>query len=297
MEPNLLAMLPSWHLAMTSENKSKTTIQTYLAGVMSYLNWCEGVGVTPRINRDDAQQWIVDMLDGGAQPTTAKTRQHGLKMFAKWLADEGEIDSNPLIGIAPPKLPRKVTEALTDVEVAAMIRACQGKTMVDRRDEALLRFMVETGARASEVVSVRLPDVNLTTMTAIIREGKGRKGRVVPFSTQCATALDRYIRARRRLPNSTDDGPLWIGSGGRSFGYYALRLALQARAAQAGVTTFHLHKLRHTAATRWLRSGGSEAGLMAVAGWSDRAMLDRYTAASAAERATAEAQRLGLGEF
>lgn len=55
--------------------------------------------------------------------------------------------------------------------------------------------------------------------------------------------------------------------------------------------------MRHTYATRWLRAGGSEGGLMAVAGWSTRAMIDRYTAASASERAAAEARNLALGNL
>lgn len=297
MPVDLLAMLPSWLLSLTSENKSKATIQTYLAGVRAFLQWCEVTGTIPKIDRDDAQQWVVDMLDSGAQPTTVKTRQHGLKMFAKWLAEEGEIDSNPLVGIPPPRLDRKVTEALTDAQVAAMIRACQGTSLVDRRDEALVRFMAETGARASEVVALQTTDVNLTKRAAIVRKGKGAKGRVVPFSSQCATAIDRYLRMRRRLTRVPEVGPLWIGSGGRTFGYYALRQVMKKRAENAGVENFHLHLMRHTAAARWLRHGGSEAGLMAVAGWSDRAMLDRYTEASAAERAVAEAQRLDLGDF
>ena len=55
--------------------------------------------------------------------------------------------------------------------------------------------------------------------------------------------------------------------------------------------------MRHTAATRWLPAGGSEGGLMAVAGWSTRDMIDRYTAATASERAATEARGLGLGEL
>ena len=55
--------------------------------------------------------------------------------------------------------------------------------------------------------------------------------------------------------------------------------------------------MRHTAATRWLRAGGSEGGLMAIAGWSTRDMIDRYTGASASERAADEARGLGLGEL
>ena len=54
--------------------------------------------------------------------------------------------------------------------------------------------------------------------------------------------------------------------------------------------------LRHTAAHRWLAAGGTEGGLMAVAGWSSREMLDRYARATAAERAAAEARNLNLGD-
>ena len=132
---------------------------------------------------------------------------------------------------------------------------------------------------------------------AIVRRGKGGKGRVSPFGPQTATAIDRYLRARRtaRIP---EGGALWVGAGGsKTFGYHGLDKSLRDRAQLAGIAGFHLHLMRHTAATRWLRHGGSEGGLMAVAGWSTRDMIDRYTGASASERAAAEARRLGLGEL
>ena len=65
----------------------------------------------------------------------------------------------------------------------------------------------------------------------------------------------------------------------------------------AGLKGFHPHVLRHTAASRWLSAGGTEGGLMAIAGWSSRDMLDRYARATASERAAAEARTLGLGEL
>ena len=69
------------------------------------------------------------------------------------------------------------------------------------------------------------------------------------------------------------------------------------RAEMAGVKGFHPHMLRHTAAHRWLAKGGSEGGLMAVAGWTRPDMLLRYTKAQASARAAEEAQRLNLGEL
>jgi integrase len=157
--------------------------------------------------------------------------------------------------------------------------------------------MMETGIRAGEVVAMTVDDVDLNRELAVIRRGKGGKGRVVQFSPQTATAIDRYLRARRshRLASTP---ALWLGADNwRTFNYFGLRHSLVARADAAGIKGFHPHKMRHTAATRWLRANGSEQGLMAVAGWSSRTMLDRYTAASAAERAAAEARGLNLGDL
>jgi integrase/recombinase XerD len=210
-----------------------------------------------------------------------------------WLTDEGELASNPLLGLNPPKLDHKVTQALSDDQLKRLLAACKGKELIDRRDEAIARLMAETGARAGEVLSMSLTDVDLQQGLATVQRGKGR---IIPFGPQTAAAVDRYIRARRthRLADTT---PLWLGGGGQSFGYHGLNVALKRRAQMAGIEKFHLHLLRSTAATRWLRAGGSEAGLMSVAGWSTRSMVDRYTGASAAERAAAEARGLNLGEL
>jgi integrase/recombinase XerD len=168
----------------------------------------------------------------------------------------------------------------------------------DKRDEAILRLMFTTGARAGEVVALQTGDLDLRSIppTAIIRRGKGGKGRVVPLAVEVAAAIDRYQRARKshRL---CDDPALWLGDRGKSFTYWALHQTFAMRAQKAGVSGFHPHRLRHTAASRWLAKGGSEGGLMAVAGWTRPDMLMRYTKAQASARAAEEAQRLNLGEL
>ena len=299
--PDLTALLPSWQLSMQSENKSDGTIRTYTAGVQGFIRWCARTGTTPELTRPIVQAFIADLLAGGAEPVTAKSRQLALKRFAAWLAAEGEIDGNPLLGLAPPKTDTKVTDTLTDDEVRRMIAACQGKTLVNKRDEAIIRLMVETGCRAGELLAMTPGDVDVHRGIVLIRRGKGGKGRVAPFSPHTATAVDRYMRMRKTVSSerrfSDDTGPLWVGEYGKTFGYHGLHRTLKRRAELAGIKHFHAHLLRHTAATRWLRAGGSEGGLMAIAGWKDRAMLDRYVSASKSERAVDESRGLNLGEL
>jgi integrase/recombinase XerD len=290
---DLAALLPSWQLALKAERKSPGTIRTYTDGVTKFLRWCAHNGRPAELNRVVVQAFLADLLDEGMEGNTAKSRDLALKRFAAWLVDEGELSANPLLGLKPPKADHKVVKALTDDQLGRLVKACQGKSLLDRRDEAIVRLMAETGMRAGEVLGLRVSDVSLADGLVTVVRGKGR---IAPFGPQTAAALDRYMRARRshRL---ADTGALWVGGGGKGFGYHALSAVLKARAKTAGIEGFHLHLMRHTAATRWLRAGGSEGGLMAVAGWSTRAMVDRYTGASGAERAATEARGLNLGDL
>jgi len=300
--PNLDVLLPSWLLSMRADRKSAQTIKTYTDGVRFYLAWCAAQEVEP-LSRSSLRAWTTALLDGGNQPATAVSRQLAVRRYAAWLTEEGELAVDPFLGIKSPRLDTKVVEPLTEDELRALLKACippKGLTPAQvlryRRDEAMLRFMLETGARAGEVVALALADLDLPGGTAIIRKGKGGKGRVVPFGASTAQAIDRYLRLRRshRLAESP---ALWLGDRGKGFSYDALHKTLGQRAAAAGIAGFHPHRMRHTAAHRWLAAGGSEGGLMAVAGWTRPDMLMRYTKAQASSRAAEEARGLNLGEL
>ena len=294
--PDLAALLPSWELALRAERKAPATVKSYGDGVRGLLRFCEQTGRPAVLDRRTLAGYVDHLLAAGAKPATARSRQLGVRRFSAWLAEEGEQESDPLLGVKAPKLDQAVVEPLTDDQIRAILKACAGKDMRDKRDEAIVRFMVETGARAGEVAALDLADVDLGAGTAVIRRGKGGKGRLVPFGPQTARAIDRYIRVRRthRLAGTA---ALWLGDRGKPFTYDGLHATLRMRAAMAGVDGFHPHLLRHTAAHRWLAAGGSETGLMAVAGWQRPDMLMRYTKAQASARAAEEARRLNLGEL
>jgi integrase len=207
------------------------------------------------------------------------------------------MDADPLIGLKPPKVDVKIVDALTADDLQALFRACAGREFRDLRDVAVCRLLAETGLRAGELLRLTLDDVDVRRGIAIIRKSKTGRPRVVPFGPQTGQALDRYMRVRRshRLANTP---ALWLGDNSRgTIAYHGLRDAILRRAELAGLRGFHLHRLRHTAATRWLAAGGSENGAMTVMGWRTRQMLDRYTAAAASDRAAQEARKLNLGDL
>ncbi len=131
----------------------------------------------------------------------------------------------------------------------------------------------------------------------MLLHGKGAKDRYAPLSDPTCEALDRYIRARRRHTNA-DSPKLWLGEREPfTLGYAGLWKTLKGRGKLAGVGDVHPHRFRHTFADRWLDKGGSEGGLMTVAGWDDPAMVRRYSKRRAAVRAMSEARRLNLSDL
>ena len=296
-DPDLPGLLGSWELHLRAERKSAQTVKSYGDGVRAYLSWLDAEGHPARIDRDAVRLFIVALLDRGAKPSTAVSRQLAVRRFSAWLTDEGELSADPLLGLKPPKLDQPVTEPLTDDELKALLKACKGSDLRDVRDAAIVTLMYTTGARAGEVVALQLEDVHARANPpyVVIKRGKGGKGRTVPLAPEAALAIDRYLR-RGRSGHRLASGPdLWLGDRGKEFSYDALHKTLRWRAELAGISGFHPHKLRHTAAHRWLARGGSEGGLMAVAGWARPEMLMRYTRARAEDRAAEEAASLNLG--
>jgi site-specific recombinase XerD len=300
--PAARALMGEWRLALAAERKSPATIALYVDAVGRYLDWTETRDLPP-MRRTSLQNWITDMLNAGRSPSTARIRQQAVRRYAAWLLAVEHLDGAPFQGMTSPKLDQPVVDPLTVAELRALLRTCQPDTpddpATDRslrhvRDEAIIRLMAETAIRLSEVIALTAGDLDLATGLVTIRRGKGGRGRVIPIGQATATAIRAYLAVRATQPHA-DREELWLGERRCGLAADALYRSLRRRAERAGIAGFRPHRLRHTAAHRWLAAGGSESGLMAMAGWTRVEMLIRYTRAGASERAADEARRLNLG--
>jgi site-specific recombinase XerD len=295
-ELDLSALGESWLIHLQAKNRAAQTLRSYRLALRSFLGWCTEQGIEPVLDRATVAGWQAALLLRGAEPATVRARGTVLRGLSAWLAEEGEIQADKLLGLKSPKVPQKVVEPLTDDEIKRLLKTCASREFRDVRDAAIIRLMVETGMRAGEVIALTTSDIDVRSGWATIRQAKNGKGRKVWFGPKTSAALDRYLRQRRghRLAGTS---ALWLGDRGTEFAYGGLRKALAERAKAAGINGFHPHKLRHTFASRWLAAGGSEGGAMAQGGWTQRAMLDRYTQATSEARAAEESRRLCLGDF
>ena len=202
---------------------------------------------------------------------------------------EGDLAASPMEGMRPPQLPERPVGVVRPEQLVRFLGTCEGRDFTSRRETAIIiRLLVDTGMRRAECVGMSLDDVDLDQRIVWVL-GKGRRPRALPIGRKTALALDRYLRMRQghRLAHLVH---LWVGRNGpmTPSGIYQV---IRDRARAAGLPAMHPHQLRHAFATSWLAEGGNENELM-VAGWRSRTMIDRYTKATAVERARASHARL-----
>jgi integrase/recombinase XerD len=291
---DLRQLLDSWCLDLQASHRAKNTVKQYRESVLAYLAWCAEHGEQPTLGRDQVKRYQVALLELGRSPSTVLARQAGVKRFSRYLARESEIDRDELAGLPQPQLETAVPAVLTDDQVRALLATCD-KSFYGRRDESLVRFLLETMTRAGEALSLEVADVSLKDGIALVRRSKTRKARVVAFGPATARALDRYLRLRRSQPGH-ELPALWLGTRGRAMSYGALYATMRRRALRADPPfRLHPHTFRSTGAVRFRSAGGSVSSLLSLAGWSSIGMAARYVAAAESEIAVTEARRLDLG--
>ena len=132
-----------------------------------------------------------------------------MRRFVRHLLADGDLDVDPMATMSPPEAPAPHVPVLSDDELTALVKACAGTDFRDRRDEVVIRLLVDCGLRASELCSLKVDDLDLDNRTAIV-VGKGRKPRAVYWSARTARALDRYLKVRRRHRRADDTGVLLL---------------------------------------------------------------------------------------
>jgi site-specific recombinase XerD len=257
----------SWRVYLEAGNLSPNTIKLYLSGVQELRSFLESTGmptVAGDLTREHIEAYLVHLRER-TSASTAATRYRGLRQLFKWLEEEGEITRNPFTRMRPPRVDEKAVPVIPKSDLTALIQSLAGTRFEDRRDMAIVRLLLNTGARLEEVSQLRLDDIGLQHRELYV-VGKGRKARVLPLGAKAVKDLDRYLRARAR--HKHEDLPwLWLSFKGRLTSSGIAQM-MKRRCRAIGISPIHPHQFRHTFSHLWLVGGGNEHDLAKLNGWS-----------------------------
>jgi integrase/recombinase XerD len=207
-----------------------------------------------------------------------------VRAFFGFLSRRGLILRNPADGFMIPRSDRLPRRVLSQAEAQRLMTAPSAWTIMGLRDRAVLETLYGTGLRASECVRTDVTDVDLETGTLFVRNGKGKKDRVMPLPAQTRAALAAYLKdSRPELVRTRREAALFVSQEGVRLRATGLAYILEARSEDAGVPRVTMHALRHTYATHLLQGGADVRHVQKLLGHASLQSTTIYTRVAVAD--------------
>lgn len=290
--------IETWASWLEGEHKSPATIRLYVGAADLLKQYAAGLGigdvrdVTPAVVSGFLRE-----LRLATSASTADTRRRGLVQFFRYLSESSVIPevANPMRTVKAIRLDEKVPEIIPDDDIDALLKTCKGAGFEDRRDQAVIRLLLDTGGRRFEVSGIVMGAIG-PDLRSIRVMGKGRKERDLFPTKKTRHALMLYIKTARSRHPLAHRPELWLGARGPLTGSGITQM-LERRCDRAGIARVSPHQFRHTWAHKMKVMGRPEEDIMTTGGWGDRQMLRRYGRSASAERAKSSADDYSVGDM
>ncbi|MCO6449313.1 MAG: tyrosine-type recombinase/integrase [Caldilineales bacterium] len=250
-----------------------TTLDYFYWQLGPFLQFLEEQGImTPQaIEPRHIRAYIVSLQERGLKDTSQHAAARAIRAFCNFLEREEIVELSPMRKVPMPRLDKRILPAFSQEDVKQLLAACQNV-----RDIAIIYFLVDTGCRATEFISLRVGDVDIHSGAVRVRLGKGGKDRVTFLGATARKALLKYMMQRGSM---SDDDPLWISfTSGKGLTVAGLAMLCKRLSARSGVQHCSAHTFRRTCALWSLRAGMNIYVLQQIMGHADLTTLRRYLA-------------------
>lgn len=272
---------------MLTHGYSADTVRARRIALRRFIGWCAERDLTdpcaitaPVLERYQRHLFYYRKADG--TPLTLGS-QHGclapLKTWFKWLTREHHIVFNPASELQLPKQPKRLPRTLLAVaDIDAILHEAEPATAAGLRDRAMLELLYATGLRRMEVPGLARYDVDLARQLVFVREGKGRKDRIVPLGEQAAAWLDKYLMQSRPQLLAADTDALFVTDYGEPISPAWLADKVKRYMQFAGIDRpGATHLFRHACATHMLENGADIRYIQEMLGHANLATTEIYT--------------------
>ncbi len=273
----------------TEKGRARSTLAAYRRDARRWCAWLGERG-TALGAADEAslEAYVGDLRAGDLAPATVARAVVAVRSLHRFLAEEGRVATDPGARVEAPRVPAGLPKALSEAEVGVLLGAVVGDEPVARRDRAILEVLYGTGLRISELVGLRLGDVDLES--ALLRAfGKGAKERVVPVGRHAVAALADWLGpggrpglVPERWARRGDADAVFLNRRGGRLSRQGAWLVVTRWGREVGLDgKLTPHVLRHSCATHMLDHGADIRAVQEMLGHASVSTTQVYTKVSA----------------
>lgn len=258
------------------KKSSENTIASYRRDLMKFAAYCNKncISGIASINETNINSYILYMEKEGLSMATVSRSVASIKSFFGFLHNENFISSDPSINIKPPKVDKKIPNVLTISEVNKLLDQPSDKTSKEIRDKAMLELLYATGIRVSELVSLKISDVNLKM--GYIECHDIKKSRIIPVDDSAQRALTKYINGvRKDMCKNTEY--LFTNCKGTPMTRQGFWKIIKVYAKKAGIDKdITPHMIRHSFASHLVNNGADLRAVQEMLGHADISTTQIY---------------------
>ena len=256
---------------------SPNTVESYQRDLHRFFEG-QATPVILKTTAQDVRRFLLTLQESGLSSKSIARCLSSIKSFFRFLVSEDYIQENPAESTESPKLWQKIPNILTPQEVETLLETPDTSTLPGKRNKVMLEVLYATGLRVSELISLKINDVNLEV--GYLRSfGKGGKERVIPLGEVALIYLKDYtqqVRPKLLIDSSVDE--LFITRRGRKMTRQAFWKILKGCVRRSGITlSVSPHTLRHAFATHLLERGADLRSVQEMLGHSDISTTQIYT--------------------
>ncbi len=259
---------------------AKNTLLAYRWDLVKYTQSLadKGINSAAQVKREHVTAYMLEQKQRGMSATSISRNLAAIKMFHRFLVRERLAKDDPTALVDTPKLWKKIPDVLSPPEIELMIKASGGRHWQDVRDQAMLELLYASGMRVSELVNLKVENVNLD-MGYVRCIGKGSKERIIPIGRRARGSVKKYCDLTRgKLIKSEITNALFLSRLGKKMSRQSIWKLIKRYAKKAKIKkVIKPHTIRHSFATHLLERGADLRSVQEMLGHSDISTTQIYT--------------------
>ena len=275
MEKEIHAFIAYLHNVKGTSANTEMSYKRDLEKVQHFME-SRGIHEAPEVSEQDLNDYVKYLEDNKFAAATVSRNIASLKAFYHFMVQEGMVEKDLSDSLKAPKIEKKIPEIMSPDEVVRLLEQPSGNSPKEIRDKAMLELLYATGIRVTELITLKLSDVNMPMSFILCRDRN--KERIIPFGTEAKSALTRYLDGTRdeMLENKSSD-VLFANCSGQPMSRQGFWKLIKYYAKKADIKAdITPHTLRHSFAAHLVENGADLRSVQEMLGHSDISTTQIY---------------------